>query len=435
MVDVNALRNRNAPTNLSVGQFDASAAGRDFRAAQAGAQQARARELNISAAERQQADELLDDFAAATLRAETEADFEAQKLAFAQRRGIDPSSLAGLRFQDRDAILREVQGAKAVLAADASARARTTLTASQRATNALKRREQNLKAIEQGIDPATLDRPPSTGVNRLAARGAPGASPAAAPSTTGGVSEFGRGEAGGQARVVQPTAVQPADTAPRQKLTKGARTAAQKSLQNAEQQVKNVERLRTSFDREFLTRRGKIKAFLAREAARSEGLPGIGAAARSIADAAGADNKFLEGFTRFTQQIEQVFNAYRKEITGAAAAVAELDRLKKAVLNADNSPPEFEAALNLFEETLQEGIQIKRELLRKGIRVGSPEFGQEFDREFGSRVGAQTSNLAGKSDSLLGEPIDLDTVPNSGNPADGQSLAVPGTDFSFTVRR
>jgi hypothetical protein len=91
------------------------------------------------------------------------------------------------------------------------------------------------------------------------------------------------------------------------------------------------------------------------------------------------DANFVQGRTKFVNDIQQLFNQYRKEITGAAAAVQELDRLKASMLNEDMSPLEFEAAYSQFRDFSERALQLKQQLIREGIPVGSAEFGQRMD--------------------------------------------------------
>ena len=85
---------------------------------------------------------------------------------------------------------------------------------------------------------------------------------------------------------------------------------------------------------------------------------------------------------KFTTAIEQLFNAYRKEITGAAAAVQELDRLKKSFINVDMSPTEFEAAFQQYSQELQRSMRVRRKLLREGFDLRSDQGGDMMDRVF-----------------------------------------------------
>jgi hypothetical protein len=105
------------------------------------------------------------------------------------------------------------------------------------------------------------------------------------------------------------------------------------------------------------------------------------------------DSEFLKGATTFKTGLDQFFNAYRKEITGAAASVQELDRLKASIMNSDMSPAEFKATYAAFREKIDRGLGIKQKLLREGIPAGSKEFGSKFDDLFFSKEPVQ--NAAG----------------------------------------
>lgn len=68
--------------------------------------------------------------------------------------------------------------------------------------------------------------------------------------------------------------------------------------------------------------------------------------------------------------IGRVFNIYRKEITGAAAAVQELDRLMKTFIHSEMGPTQFlNAYQNLRNETLR-AMRLRRKFLRDGVAAG-----------------------------------------------------------------
>lgn len=101
--------------------------------------------------------------------------------------------------------------------------------------------------------------------------------------------------------------------------------------------------------------------------------------ADGIADAVGVDR---EGWKKIQSErrkmviaVEGLFNQYRKDITGAAAAVQELERLKAAYINKDMGPDDFEAA---FSELRR--IATKVQQLREGfVRAGIPATEDDFD--------------------------------------------------------
>ena len=82
-----------------------------------------------------------------------------------------------------------------------------------------------------------------------------------------------------------------------------------------------------------------------------------------------ADEAMLKRHTAFTMQTNQLFNVYRKEITGAAAAVQELERLQKAFVNPNMSPSEFESAYGTYMKELKRSMRLRRKFLREGIDV------------------------------------------------------------------
>lgn len=123
----------------------------------------------------------------------------------------------------------------------------------------------------------------------------------------------------------------------------------------------------------------------------------------------------LKKATRFKQGIEQIFNAYRKEITGAAAAVQELERLKQAMLNADLSPTQFEASYNEFIAKVMRGQKIAAQMVREGYDPSKEEGAEVFDRMWNAGVfsEAEATNYltlmqnieAGETQSIPGQGV------------------------------
>lgn len=96
--------------------------------------------------------------------------------------------------------------------------------------------------------------------------------------------------------------------------------------------------------------------------------------------------KELGGRRAFTQNINRLFNAYRKNITGAQATMNEIEFLKKAMLNENLGPAEFEAAYTEYRSELARSQRLKRKILREGImgnfRNKRSEAAKELDRRF-----------------------------------------------------
>lgn len=83
---------------------------------------------------------------------------------------------------------------------------------------------------------------------------------------------------------------------------------------------------------------------------------------------------------RFTQNVNTEFNAYRKEITGAAAAIAELERLKDGMIADDLGPTEFASALETYKSERARIVRIRNKLMRDG--VPSAGLGKALDQAF-----------------------------------------------------
>lgn len=151
-----------------------------------------------------------------------------------------------------------------------------------------------------------------------------------------------------------------------------ARSGLTKTLQQEVIELEDtLERVNTIKDRyspDFLTYQGKGAAYLSSLKSKAD------------IELTNEDRKFLKDKKKFEVLVNRDFNAYRKLITGAAAAEKELQDLKKATINTDLSPAEFEATIDIYQEELQRGLRLKRRLLRDGIQVGDERFGSEFDR-------------------------------------------------------
>lgn len=106
------------------------------------------------------------------------------------------------------------------------------------------------------------------------------------------------------------------------------------------------------------------------------------------------DKEYIEKQTAFKNSVNQFFNQYRKLITGAAASEKELAGLKESILNTDQSPEQFESAYKQFRALTVKSMEISQQLLREGIPIGSPQYGEEMDRRLGlGGGGVQTGNV------------------------------------------
>lgn len=87
----------------------------------------------------------------------------------------------------------------------------------------------------------------------------------------------------------------------------------------------------------------------------------------------------LASTARFKNLINTEFNAYRKEITGAAAALLELAKLKDAMFNEDQDRFSFEASLDNYLSEQKRAQRLKRRILREGLSLGTPDGQKRHD--------------------------------------------------------
>jgi hypothetical protein len=147
--------------------------------------------------------------------------------------------------------------------------------------------------------------------------------------------------------------------------TKGQLTKIQGRILDSEEALRQLDDIGEDINDEYLTYWGKLQAYagsildqagVSKESAIGGGLVEHGARARA-----------------FKNKVQQRFNAYRKEITGAAAALAELDRLEQSFLTDKNMGPEtFKLVLGEMQRIGQEGLEELRRAAREGINVKNP---------------------------------------------------------------
>jgi hypothetical protein len=127
-----------------------------------------------------------------------------------------------------------------------------------------------------------------------------------------------------------------------------------KQVYNIEQLVE-LDEMGKAYAEEYLTVGGDLKALTGRWKSK------LGLKTST------EEKAFLKNRRKFTQKVNRTFNAYRNEITGAAAAMAELESLKEAMLNTDLSAPEFEGAFEEYQASLKRSVRITNMLRRQGV--------------------------------------------------------------------
>ena len=166
------------------------------------------------------------------------------------------------------------------------------------------------------------------------------------------------------------------------KPTKKSTNDLQKRIIDSQSMLTRLDKVRNSYNEDYLTVTGKLYGM------------GVNIADRLPTRDFLNDKDFIRGRTKFDNEVEQIFNQYRKEITGAAAAIQELERLKQSLLNKDMTPTQFEASYEQFRSTIEDSMKISQTMLQRGIDPRTKEGGKVFDQIF-------TEHQASKSEAQL----------------------------------
>lgn len=141
----------------------------------------------------------------------------------------------------------------------------------------------------------------------------------------------------------------------KQSMTKPTANKVQDNILAAESALSSLDSIAGSFSGDYLTYQGRAKALGGR-----------------LLDKAGMDNdltKFNASRTKLRNEVNQFFNQYRKEITGAAASEKELEQLKDSMMNEDMGPAEFKAAYDQFNAKTRKNLELNKRTARGGVDV------------------------------------------------------------------
>lgn len=189
-------------------------------------------------------------------------------------------------------------------------------------------------------------------------------------------------------------------------VTKKTKGTLEGDLIKTRYALHELEAIDEATDPYFLTMKGQLDSGLAR-----------------IADYIGLPSERQRGLltdkVTMRTTVGRVFDAYRKNITGAQAALDELRRLEKNLLSMSMTPTEFEAAKESYKATLKRALTIQLQLLTEGLNPESEEYQTRADDMFlSSTTSAQTP---GTQDEL---PPGFEKQPDGTalNPETGQRL-------------
>lgn len=191
-----------------------------------------------------------------------------------------------------------------------------------------------------------------------------------------GFYQFANGQLVGKVEGVNPPAQTGIVVGPDGTVTVGAPLSsgnigkAQEKVTGAIDNLSRLKDIRSTFDPQFLTYVGKGRqAFLKTKE-------------RAGVSLDPTEKQYLGQYRQFSEGVEQFFNQYKKDITGAAAAVAEISALKDSIINTDLSPTEFTSSYDRLVNEATRTINIQNSLLEKGLSPSSKDFQNQADQLF-----------------------------------------------------
>jgi hypothetical protein len=167
-------------------------------------------------------------------------------------------------------------------------------------------------------------------------------------------------------------------------LSPGAETEAQKSVMNKDEVVSQIEKLQKDYNRDYFTYANQAGAAVSAGAEKWKGTPVMEQGSELLASVlTGKSPKEREAFLAerksYMNTLGQVFNAYRKEITGAGAGLDEIKRLEQDFANGNMSPSELKGALDQIVTKYKAESDRYKASLKEGIKVGSYKRQQLID--------------------------------------------------------
>lgn len=161
-----------------------------------------------------------------------------------------------------------------------------------------------------------------------------------------------------------------------QGLSGAAQSETQKSLMGNEKALSQFAKIEKDYDPAYFTYANQAGAKLSKEAEKSSGIPGLAQGTELLANMTTGMSKedrakFLAKRAGYMNKVDQVFNTYKKEITGAAAGEREIEQLRASFLNGDMSPSEFKGALEEVVSKYKSEADQYKSALGKGIEVNT----------------------------------------------------------------
>jgi hypothetical protein len=139
------------------------------------------------------------------------------------------------------------------------------------------------------------------------------------------------------------------------KPTKSVMSTLQKQAVQMRRDLSAFDQIEKRYKKEFLTIKGVARS----KVASIKSFLGV--------DVDPEDVEFTKERRTFTQPVQQLFNRYLNEFAGVRVIADELKRQQEAMINNQQAPIIFEAALAEGKAAAQRGLRLVNKLLREGV--------------------------------------------------------------------
>lgn len=150
-------------------------------------------------------------------------------------------------------------------------------------------------------------------------------------------------------------------------------TEAMKNIQSGKKILNQFEVIKKGYKPEYFTNLNEAEGWTQAKAERNKGIPVLEQATDLLASVTSGGKSKEERAQALTERksyfntVNQTFNAYKKEITGSAAGVAEIEALQKSFINGEVSSSEAEGAIQQIMDRYKSEINTDKQLLNQGV--------------------------------------------------------------------
>lgn len=171
--------------------------------------------------------------------------------------------------------------------------------------------------------------------------------------------------------------------------TKAVETEVMKDIKTKDLATQQLQMLEKDFKPEYFTDKSQLDAWISGQAERKKGLPLLEQTTEFLANTlTGKAPKQREAFISerksYFNKVDQMYNTYKKEITGQAAGEKELEQIKNSFINGEMSPSEFKGALEQVVTKYKSETEYNKSILNNGINTSPDDAGmRQFFKQNG----------------------------------------------------